>query len=70
MNLIKRLFSTEGGSAVRAVIRAAVICLTAFGLDLSAEQVAAIQLLVEAMLTLGTQLIPNPTPEPPKPLAP
>lgn len=39
-------------SNVRAVIRAALVAATAFGLGLSAEQVAAVQLLAEAVLQL------------------
>ena len=41
-------------SAIRAAIRAAVVCATAFGLKLSAEQVAAIQLAAEAGLQVVT----------------
>lgn len=37
-------------SKVRALIRSAVVLATAFGLGLSAEQVAAIQVAVEAVL--------------------
>lgn len=42
-------------SAVRFAIRAVLVCLTAFGLDLSADQVAAVQLVGEAVLQLHAQ---------------
>jgi hypothetical protein len=51
-----RLFSTRGGSAVRAAVRAGVICATAFGLRWSPEQIAAVQLAVEALLQVGAVL--------------
>lgn len=37
-------------SQIRALIRAALVCVTAFGFKLSADQVAAVQLLAEAGL--------------------
>jgi hypothetical protein len=37
-------------SKVRALVRAVVVVATAWGLDFSAEQVAAIQVAVEAVL--------------------
>lgn len=37
-------------SKVRAIVRATVVVATAFGLKWSAEQVAAVQVLVEAVL--------------------
>lgn len=37
-------------SQLRALIRAIVVCVTAFGLNLSAEQVASVQLVTEAGL--------------------
>lgn len=37
-------------SQVRALIRAITVCVTAFGLNLSADQVAAVQLVAEAGL--------------------
>ena len=39
-------------SNIRALVRAGLVCLTAFGLDLSVDQVAALQLLAEAVLQL------------------
>ena len=44
--------STNYASKVRFAVRAALVCVTAFGLDLSADQVAAIQLVAEAALQL------------------
>jgi hypothetical protein len=43
-------------SAVRAVLRAALVCVTAFGFKLDAAQVAAIQMLGEAILAAAVQL--------------
>lgn len=40
-------------SALRSLLRALVVCATAFGLDLSADQVAAIQVLTEAVIQVG-----------------
>lgn len=37
-------------AGLRALMRAALICITAFGLQLSADQVASIQLVAEAAL--------------------
>ena len=37
-------------SQTRALIRAITVCVTAFGLKLSADQVAAVQLVAEAAL--------------------
>lgn len=39
-------------SKIRMVVRAALVCVTAFGLNLSAEQVASVQLLAEAIMQL------------------
>jgi hypothetical protein len=39
-------------SPIRALVRAALVTVTAFGLDLDVEQVAALQLLAEALLQL------------------
>lgn len=44
--------TTEYASRLRMVIRAALVVVTAFGLDLTAEQVAAVQLFAEAGLQL------------------
>ena len=44
--------TTQYASRVRLAIRAALVCATAFGLGLSAEQVAAVQLAGEAILQL------------------
>lgn len=37
------------------VVRAALVCVTAFGLNLTAEQVAAVQLLAEAVMQLAVR---------------
>lgn len=42
-------------SAIRFLVRAVLVTVTAFGLDLSADQVAAVQLLAEAVLQLQAQ---------------
>jgi hypothetical protein len=39
-------------SRIRALIRSVLVLVTAFGLDLSADQVAAVQLFAEAVLQL------------------
>jgi hypothetical protein len=39
-------------SKIRMVVRTALVCVTAFGFNLSAEQVASVQLLAEALLQL------------------
>lgn len=44
--------TTEYASKIRMVLRASLVCITAFGLNLSADQVAAVQLLAEAVLQL------------------
>lgn len=46
------MISTTHASKWRMLVRAVLVCVTAFGLDLSAEQVAAVQLLAEAVLQL------------------
>lgn len=38
-------------SAIRSLLRAAIVVATSFGLKLTADQVAAIQLAVEAVLS-------------------
>lgn len=47
--------SNRQSSALRALLRAVLICATAFGLDLSPEQVAAVQLVAEAALQAHAQ---------------
>lgn len=48
------MFSREP-VAIAALVRAVILFATAFGLKLSAEQVAAIMLVVEAVLALITR---------------
>lgn len=42
-------------SALRALVRAVALCVTAFGTDLSVDQVAAIQLAIEAVFVVAVQ---------------
>lgn len=42
--------SVKNASKIRFAVRAALVCVTAFGLRLSGDQVAAVQLLAEAAL--------------------
>lgn len=51
---MNRIFGSDArASAVRALLRALLVVLTAFGLKLTPEQVGSIQLLMEAVLQLG-----------------
>ena len=51
---MSHLFGSDGrASALRTLLRAAVVIGTAFGLDLDANQVAAVQLGIEAVLQFG-----------------
>ena len=51
---MKRLFGSDSrASALRSLLRALLVVLTAFGLDLTPAQVGAIQLLMEAGLQMG-----------------
>lgn len=59
--MLKKLFAGDGASAVRALIRAIVVLITAFVLTLTPEQIGAIQLVLEGFLSLLVQLVPNPT---------
>lgn len=43
--------SDTRASALRTLLRAAIVVATSFGLKLTADQVAAIQLAVEAVLS-------------------
>ena len=46
------MITSQYASKIRLAIRAVVVCATAFGLQLSADQVAGIQLVAEAALQL------------------
>ena len=46
------MISSIHASKWRMVVRATLVCVTAFGLNLSAEQVASVQLLAEAIIAL------------------
>lgn len=51
MKMIRTLLANDGvGTALRGLVRALVAVFTAFGLKLSGEQVAGVQLLLEALL--------------------
>lgn len=68
--MFKRLFSTRGGSYVRSLLRVALICATAFGLQWTPEQIATVQLVAEALLHLvGYLVVGDELPPPPAPPA-
>ena len=46
------MISSKYASKIRMVVRSTLVVVTAFGLKLSAEQVASIQLFSEAVLSL------------------
>lgn len=46
------MISSKYASKIRMFVRSTLVVVTAFGLKLSAEQVAAIQLFSEAVLAL------------------
>jgi hypothetical protein len=46
------MITSSYASKIRLAVRSAVVCATAFGLRLSADQVAAVQLVAEALLQL------------------
>lgn len=46
------MFSVRRAQDVRLAIRAALVCATAFGMKLSADQIAAVMLAAEAVLRL------------------
>jgi hypothetical protein len=47
-------------SKIRVLVRAVVVCATAFGLSLDANQVAAIYLVTEALLQFFVKDTPPP----------
>lgn len=47
MNAFKAIFNRANGTRVRNLIRAVLLCLTAFGLNMSGDQVAAVMLVAE-----------------------
>lgn len=54
MTHVRRAFQDDArASALRTMIRAGVVLGTAFGLDLDAGQVAAIQVFTEAVIQFG-----------------
>ena len=46
------MITSQYASKIRMAIRAVLVAVTAFGMNLSAEQVGAIQLAAEALLQL------------------
>ena len=46
------MISSKYASKIRMLVRSTLVAVTAFGMKLSAEQVASIQLLSEAILAL------------------
>lgn len=57
---MRHLFGSDNrATAIRSLIRALLVCATAFGLRLTADQVAAIQLAAEAAITLGRTIYTN-----------
>jgi hypothetical protein len=52
---MRKFFSnTKAGTALRGLFRAVLVCATAFGLKLSPEQIAAVLLVAESGLQLGS----------------
>ena len=51
----RTVFDKSDGTRWRVLIRAVIVCATAFGFELSAEQVAAIQLVAEAVIGVFVQ---------------
>ena len=58
-DFLKRLFS-DGGTALRAFIRALVVVFTAFVFQLDPAQIGVIQLLTEAFIALMVRVVPPP----------
>ena len=54
-----KLLDSRQGTALRVLLRALVLCATAFGVDWSAEQVAAVQLALEAVLGVLVKVTPD-----------
>jgi hypothetical protein len=50
---LSNLFNKVNGAYARSLIRAIIVLFTAFGLDLTAEQVGAILLVTEAIFVGG-----------------
>ena len=66
MTLLRK-FLGDGGSAARSLLRALVVLATAFGLKLTVDQVGAVQLVLEAVLQAGQQIVKPTLPtDPPK----
>ena len=48
-----KIFNKTNGSIIRNIIRAVLLASTAFGFNMTGEQVAGIMLVVEALFGLG-----------------
>lgn len=55
------MISFKYASRIRMLLRAVLVTVTAFGLHLSADQVAAVQLLGEAILAIVVKDAPTET---------
>lgn len=64
LNALKALFNKANGTSARNLLRAVLLCLTAFGLKMTGDQVAAVMLVVEAALGVGTASSLGETPPP------
>jgi hypothetical protein len=59
--MIRHLFANAAlGSALRTLIRAGTVLVTAFGLELDPAQIAAVQAFLEAVLLVGTAVVAEP----------
>lgn len=53
------LLDSTRGTALRTLLRAVIVAATAFGLTWTAEQVAAVQLVTEALLAVLVRATPD-----------
>jgi hypothetical protein len=62
LSLIKALGNSDGrlASAIRGLIRAITLAITAFIAKMDPEQIGAISLLLEAVLQVLVSAVPNP----------
>jgi hypothetical protein len=51
-----RIFNKQAGSVIRNLVRAVIALVTAFGFNLTGDQVAAVMLVTEAVLASGVLL--------------
>lgn len=58
---MRKFFSnTKAGTALRGLIRAILVCGAAFGVDITPDQMAAVLLIAEFGLQLGSALVDDP----------